>query len=364
MPGLVYSAHTTINKENTFMRNTTHPACAGIPTIVLFALALCLFMNATHGDDKIAEYYPAEPDPFMGNWQGRWSEDEDVDPVVTAQIIAHGRDRYQVRLAPQLFMRCAPLAIIDAQVKNGVLRFDQDGYQGEIRDGRFTGSRRSGRLTFEMSRVVHQPPTLNAPPPENAVVLFDGAHFDAWDNADGWVLVPENAMMVTPDAGDLVSKQRFKDVQLHVEFRIPFMPVLRGQSRGNSGVFVQDEYEVQVLDSYGLDGYYDECGALYKVSAPYVNAALPPTQWQTYDITYRAARFNEDGTVKEYPRMTVYHNGFIIQRDQEMPWRTAWKEKDRLLPPPTEPGVIKLQSHRSHYVQFRNVWVVDLGAGE
>lgn len=337
----------------------THP-CA----IVVSALTLCLLAGMACAQNEADEYYPSEPDPFMGNWSGRWSEDEDVDPVITAQIIAHGRDRYQIRLAPQLFMRCRPHAIIETRAENGVLRFNQDGYQGEIRNGRFTGSRGSGRTTFEMARVTHIPPSLGAEPPEHAIVLFDGTNFDAWDNSNGWVLADDNAMMVTPDAGDLISKQRFKDLYLHVEFRTPFMPTLRGQSRGNSGVFVQDEYEVQVLDSYGLEGYYDECGALYKVSAPYVNATLPPTEWQTFEITYRAARFNDDGSVKEYPRMTVYHNGYVIQKEQEMRWRTAWKEHSRLQPPPTEPGTVKLQSHRSHYVQFRNVWAIDLGAGE
>lgn len=340
-------------------------AFAAIAALVALVAAGAVVVNAqaqTRG--SVDEYYPAEPDPFMGNWEGRLSEEEEVDPVITAQVIALGRDRYQVRLAPKLFMRSPPRVIIEATAKNGVLTFDQDGYSGTIQGDRFTGARRSGRVTYEMSRTVHQPPTMGMAPPDNALVLFDGANFDAWQDAAGWVLADGNAMMVTPDGSDLVSKARFKDVQLHIEFRTPFMPGQRGQSRGNSGVFVQDQYEIQVLDSYGLDGYYDECGALYKVSAPYVNACLPPTQWQTYDITFHAARFNEDGTVKEYPRMTVLHNGFVIQKDQEIPWITAWKEKERLQPPPTEPGAIKLQSHRSHYVQFRNVWVVDLGAAE
>ncbi|HDP34782.1 MAG TPA: DUF1080 domain-containing protein [Candidatus Hydrogenedentes bacterium] len=307
----------------------------------------------------VEEMYPSEPDPFMGNWEGRWSDD-DVDPTITAQVFPLGRGRYQIRLAAKLFMRCPTLAIIETPVKNGALTFNEQGYQGEIRNGRFTGARRTGRVTFEMKRTTHEPPTLGAAPPENAIVLFNGANFDSWNNTDGWELTDDGAMMVTPDAGDLVSKKKFKDVRLHVEFRTPLQPNERGQSRGNSGVFVQDVYEVQVLDSYGLEGTYDECGALYKVSAPYVNAALPPTQWQTYDITYRAARFNDDGTVREYPRMTVLHNGFVIQHEQEIPWITAWKEVERLQPPPVERGAVKLQSHRAHYVQYRNIWVVDM----
>ncbi len=329
--------------------------------MALVALLLCLAASVAYAQRfTVEEMFPEEPDPFMGNWMGRWSEEEDVDPVITAQIISLGRDHYQIRLAPKLFMRARPLAVIETRARDGVLSFDDQGYRGEIQGGRFTGGRRTGRLTFEMTRVVHEPPTLGAPPPDNAIVLFDGTNFDAWENADNWELVDDDAMMVLPDSGDLVSKQKFKDVQLHVEFRTPYQPTERGQSRGNSGVFVQDEYEVQVLDSYGLEGYYDECGALYKVSAPYVNATLPPAQWQTYDITFRAARFDEDGEVSEYPRMTVLHNGYVIQYEQVIPEITAWKEHSRLQPPPKEPGAIKLQSHRAHYVQFRNVWVVDL----
>lgn len=303
--------------------------------------------------------YPTQLDPFVGNWQGRWSAEEDVNPDITAQVVSLGRDKYQIRLATKLFMRCPVLAIIEVKEEDGVLSFNEQGYQGEIRDGRFTGARRTGNITFEMTKLNYESPTLGASPPENATVLFDGTNLDAWDNTDGWVLTDDGAMMVTPDAGDLISKEKYKDLQMHIEFRTPFQPKERGQGRGNSGVIVQDMYEVQVLDSFGLEGSFDECGALYKVSAPYVNAALPPTHWQTYDITYRAARFNNDGTVKEYPRMTVLHNGFVIQKDQDIPQITAWKENERLQPPPAEPGNIKLQSHGSHYVQYRNIWMIE-----
>jgi len=137
------------------------------------------------------------------------------------------------------------------------------------------------------------------------------------------------------------------------------MPSARGQQRGNSGVFFQSTYEVQILDSYGLEGYYNECGALYKVAAPKVNACAPPLQWQTYDIIYRAPRHDANGKLVEFPRMTVRHNGVLIHNDQEMPWRTDWKEEGRLKPAPTEPGNIKMQAH-GNYVQFRNIWAVDL----
>ncbi|HQM99689.1 MAG TPA: DUF1080 domain-containing protein [Candidatus Hydrogenedentes bacterium] len=321
------------------------------------------FLPCARAQRSLVELYPETPDPFVGNWQGRWSGDVDVDPDVAAQVVAQGRGKYLVRLTSKLFMRSTLWELAEAEAKDGVLQFKGEEYKGEIRDGKFTGGRNSGSSTFSMSRILFAPPALGAAPPANAEVLFDGANFDAWEGVEGWVPVDDNAMMVTPDASDLVSKKKYSDVQLHVEFRLPFMPKERGQSRGNSGVFVQEVYEVQVLDSFGLEGYYDDCGALYKVSPPRVNACLPPTEWQTYDITYHAARFNEDGTVKSYPRMTVLHNGFVIQQDQEIPQITAWKEVERLQPPPAQPGSIKLQSHRNHYVQFRNVWVVDLGTG-
>lgn len=331
--------------------------------VLLAAIYAAVFMPNARAQRSEAEFYPESPDPFTGNWRGRWSGDVDVDPDIAAQVIARGRGKYLIRLTSKLFMRSTLWALVEGKVNDGVLKFDGDGYKGEIRDGKFIGRRSSGQDTFSMSRIFYSPPTLGAAPPDNAEILFDGTNFDAWEGAGGWVPVDGNAMMVTPDASDLVSKKKYKDVQLHVEFRLPFMPKERGQARGNSGVFVQDVYEIQVLDSFGLEGYYDECGALYKVSPPRVNACLPPTEWQTYDITYRAARFNDDGTVKSYPRMTVLHNGFVIQQDQEIPQITAWKEEERLQPPPAEPGAIKLQSHRSHYVQFRNIWVVDLAAG-
>ena len=333
-------------------------SCTGRIIAALLLVLVGVAITPVYGND-ISKIYPTELDPLVGNWQGRWSPQQEVNPDITAQVVSLGRGRYKIRLATKLFMRCPVLAIIETTLKKGVLKFNEQGYQGEIRDGRFTGARRSGKITFEMTKLIYESPTLGAAPPENATVLFDGTNFDAWDNSEGWVITEEGAMMVTPDTSDLVSKEKYKNLKLHVEFRTPFQPKERGQSRGNSGVFVQDVYEVQVHDSFGHEGCFDECGALYKVSAPYVNAALPPTHWQTYDITYRAARFNEAGVVEEYPRMTVLHNGYVIQKDQEIPEITAWTEEERLKPPPNASGTIKLQSHGAHYVQYRNIWMVE-----
>ncbi len=318
---------------------------------------LLLYPDASMAEE-LEEYFPAEADPLVGDYIGRWSEAEDVDPEIAAQVIALGRDKYRVRLVSKLDMRCP--AHIDVQVKadDGALHFDASGIEGVIKDGRITGGR--GRMkTFELEKVVRESPTLGAPAPEGATVLFDGSNLDHWTGTDGWEVLNGEVLMVTPDGDYIETKQHYKDVKLHVEFRTPFMPKARGQQRGNSGVFFQKEFEVQVLDSYGLEGLNNECGALYKVSAPKVNACAPPLQWQTYDVEYRAPRFDAQGEVSAYPRITVRHNGVLIHNDQEIPWITGWKEKDRLAPMPQEPGPIRLQGH-NNYVQFRNIWLVDL----
>lgn len=307
----------------------------------------------------VEEQFPAAPDPFLGDWVGRWSAEEDIDPDIAAQVFPLGRDRYQINIVPKLDMRCPPLLVLEVEKTGDTLAFKDGGYFGEFRGDTCTGGRRAGGATFEMKKVTRLSPTLGEKAPEGAVVLFDGANLDQWQPAEGWEILPDGALMVTPDGKDLKTKAAFADARLHIEFRTPLLPSARGQQRGNSGVFLQDAYEVQILDSYGLDGFYNECGALYKVSAPHVNACAPPVQWQTFDITYRAPRYDAEGKLVEYPRMTVYHNGVLIHNDQEMRWRTDWKEKDRLQPPPTEPGPIRLQAHHN-YVQFRNIWIVDL----
>ncbi len=323
-----------------------------------FAIQVC-FAAAAVAAITFEDCFPEEADPLVGNWKGRWSEDEDVDPDIAAQVFALGQDRYQIRLVSKLFMRAPPIAIVEETLEDGKLTFDTHGLRGEITPEGITGARGRGRVTFGMDKFYHVSPTMGMAPPENAIVLFDGSNFDQWRDPEGWELLDDGVMMVTPDGKNLHSKQHFESVHLHVEFRLPSMPRSRGQSRGNSGVFLQGVYEVQVLDSFGLEGYYDECGALYKVSPPWVNACLPPLEWQTFDITYHAPKFNDDGELEAYPRMTVLHNGILIQNDREMPEITAWREEGRLAPPPSAPGPIMLQAH-GNYVQFRNVWLQEL----
>lgn len=328
------------------------------PHMLVLLAALLACSMAGYAARSLEDVYPDDTDPLMGNYEGRWSEEEDVDPEAAAQVIPLGRDRYRVIVLSKLDMRCPPKLDIEVRSKNNRIEFDEHGFHGKIADGVFTGG--TGRMkTFRMEKVTRPIPTLGAKPPEGAVVLFDGTGFDAWTGAGGWKLLDGGVALLTPDGDNLKSKQKFKDARLHIEFRLPFLPRMRGQQRGNSGVFLQDTYEVQILDSYGLEGFCNECGALYKVAAPKVNACRPPLQWQTYDIEYHAPRYDDSGKLTANPVMTVRHNGVLVHHQQEMPWITGWKEKDRLKPPPSEPLPIRLQSHHN-YMQFRNIWLVEL----
>ncbi len=330
--------------------------------VVALCAAACLTMCAP-GLAGPEDAFPDKADPFVGDYKGRWKGDVSIDPEIAAQVIALGGGRYRIRLVTKLDMRTPPIDIVEAEAKDGRIAFQAGRTQGEIQAGRITGTSTDGTYQFEMEKTTRLSPTLGEKPPEGAIVLFDGSNLDAWDGVEGWEILDGGVLMVTPKGGWLRTKQRFTDVKLHIEFRNSFMPEARGQQRSNSGVFLQKWYEVQILDSYGLEGYYNECGGLYKLAAPRVNACAPPLQWQTYDIEYRAPRFDKLGDLTAYARITVDHNGVQIHNDQELWWITAFTEEERLAPPPHEPAPIRLQGH-SNYVQFRNIWLVDLAKSE
>ena len=198
----------------------------------------------------------------------------------------------------------------------------------------------------------------STPPPKDAIVLFDGKSLDNWTKTDGktaahWKLVDGGAMEVVK-GGNIITKEKFDgSFKLHVEFRVPYMPEAKGQARGNSGVYVQGRYEVQVLDSYALDSKDDDCGAIYKVSKPKVNACKAPTVWQSYDIEFTAPKYDGDKKV-EPAVMTVYQNGVLIQDQVKI---NVDNTTAGLGGKPSTPGPIMLQDH-GNPVQFRNIWIV------
>ncbi|MBN1359856.1 MAG: PmoA family protein [Sedimentisphaerales bacterium] len=194
--------------------------------------------------------------------------------------------------------------------------------------------------------------------PAGATALFDGSdpELSLWQRDGGGEIgwqVADDVVQIAPNTGSIVTKQPYRDFILHVEFKTPNMPQARGQARGNSGVYLQKRYELQILDSYGLEPKNNDCGAIYQVKAPDVNACKKPEEWQSYDILFRAARFEGDKKVAD-ARITVYQNGVLIHDDVAIQNKTGAGR-----PEGPDPGPILLQDHGNR-VSFRNLWIAPL----
>jgi hypothetical protein len=206
-------------------------------------------------------------------------------------------------------------------------------------------------------------PALPVPPPADAIVLFDGHGLAKWVGDSGsaprWRLVPGQAMEVAPGTGTLSTRAGFGDVQLHVEWASPDPARGKDQDRGNSGVFLMGRYEVQVLDSYDNVTYADgQAAAVYGQYPPLVNVSRRPGEWQSYDIVWHRPRFGEGGKLLKPARLTVFHNGVLVQDDVELTGPTGHHVR-----PPYEMHPdrlpIALQDH-GHKVRFRNIWLREL----
>ncbi len=206
---------------------------------------------------------------------------------------------------------------------------------------------REGKQVGRLERVERQSPTLGAQPPKDAIVLFDGT------NTDQFTVAQMTADGLLMQGADL--KPMFQDFNLHVEFRLPYMPEATGQARGNSGLYLQSRYELQVLDSFAEEPTFNGIGSLYRTRAPDTNMCLPPLQWQTYDVAFTAPRWASDGTKVRNTHITAWLNGVKVQDNVELPNKTgAGKEEEPTLLP------IKFQNHKDP-VRFRNIWIIDRG---
>jgi hypothetical protein len=206
---------------------------------------------------------------------------------------------------------------------------------------------------------VITPGKRDADPPSDAIVLFNGQNLSRWQSADGsaakWKVVDGYAE-VAPGTGDILTRDKFGDSQLHIEWATPIVPKGEGQERGNSGVFLMERYEVQLLDSYDNKTYYHgQAGAVYKQHAPLVNASRKPGEWQTYDIVFRAPKFDEQGKVIERARLTVFHNGVLIQNNVEI-YGITYNDRPALYIPHSPQEPLRLQDH-GNPTRYRNIWI-------
>lgn len=295
--------------------------------------------------------------PFMGEYEGSFHPDPKVTFKAFAKVVQESETLYRVVLytgpeTPVTEGACVEIYAVaqgdEAQITG---RSGGYGWGGQIKDGNLRAGSGYGQY-WELKKIESGSPRAGVKPPAGAVVLlpFDPqkpADLSAWTNPE-WKALDGGVMQAAPGKGANRTKQQFGDVKhLHIEFKLPLEPLNRGQGRANSGVYLSDHYEVQVLDSFGLTHTSGDCGGLYNIARATVNACLPPEVWQTYDITFRAPRLDESGKVKELPRITVLHNGVKIHDNIEIPLENHRAK-----------GPLQLQDH-SHPIQFRNVWVVE-----
>lgn len=301
---------------------------------------------------KVAD--PAQVDAdfaYQGEYAGRVGQDQ---TPVGVQIVAEGDGRFQAvgysgGLPGDGWNRQPPVRV-QGKLQDGQLRFQADEASAEWQDASLIIYDAEGNRLRKLPKVSRVSPTLGAKPPAGAVVLFDGTQ----DSLANW----KNGRMT--DDGLLMegttSKQEFGDHQVHFEFRLAYQPFDRGQGRSNSGIYLQGRYEVQILDSFGLEGKDNECGGLYSVAAPRVNMCYPPLAWQTFDIDFTAARYDQEGKLSAAPRISVRHNGISVHEDVELPGErstTAAPAKAG-----AEPGPIFLQNHGCP-LRYRNIWIVE-----
>ena len=344
-----------------------------------FLYAICLFVGMMVTSSSVAQL-PTFTDPDKAgpsfNVQGEYVGKVGGKQAIGIQVIAGGKAQFEGVLyrggLPGAGWDLGAVFHIKGQLTDEKatfvgahgeqLMFTNSNFQGTIKKGVFVGeaqmfANRLEDVTFRLAKVQRHSSTLGVKPPAGALVLFDGLDTDHWQKGklvDGKLL----------DVGT-TSKRNFGSVLIHIEFRCPYMPAARGKQRGNSGVYVKHEWEIQILDSFGWHhenrkferlSKFGRCGGIHEMVAPRINMSFPPLAWQTYDIDFTMARFDAAGKRTAPATITVRHNGVVIHDKYILPpvppGRNASTSKEG------QPGPIFLQDH-GNPVRFRNIWVVE-----
>jgi hypothetical protein len=268
-----------------------------------------------------------------------------------AQVIALGDDKFRVVIhkggLPGAGWDQSPKTEVEGKREGSTIVFTNknNDWTYSLADGVLKTTTSNGDV-YEMKKISRTSPSMGAKPPAGAEVLFDGTSADAWVNGK----IDERHFLRCGTK----SKAIFTNYTLHIEFLLPFKPLGRGQDRANSGVYFQDRYEVQVLDSFGLKGESNECGGIYTKHKPAVNMCFPPLVWQTYDVDFEAAKFDDTGKKIKNANMTVKHNGVLIHDHAEVNGTTTSAGINTETP---IGGPIQLQDH-GNPIYYRNIWAI------
>lgn len=226
-------------------------------------------------------------------------------------------------------------------------KFPPDGHKP------YSGSLSNGIISLSkgivLKKTQRKSPTMGKKAPKGAITLFDGSNKDEWQGGR----LDEKTRLLNTDGSDVRTRRKFNDYHMHLEFLLPYRPAARGQGRGNSGFYQIDHFEVQILDSFGLEGANNECGGIYSIKDSDVNACFPPLSWQTYDVDFTNAK-TKDGKKIKNAKITVRLNGIVIHDNFEIPRKTGGSRGE----PEGTPGPMKLQGH-GNPLQFRNIWIVE-----
>lgn len=341
----------------------------------LLSLAIMIGVaSAADPKDKVVWTDPADPTlPADFAIQGEYAS-----PTLGAQVIALGKSAFQAvvypgglpgagwdgksksLLAGKLDGSAAKFS--PAEGKRNYLAQSPDQFSATSKfppaghqemsgsaDGKVLKLTSSDGKSFELKKTVRVSPSMGEKAPSGAIVLFDGSNKDAWNGGR----IDDKTKLLNTDGGDIRSKQSFSNYTAHIEFMLPYRPDARGQGRGNSGFYQVLMYEVQVLDSFGLEGKDNECGGVYQKASCKTNMCLPPLTWQTYDVEFTNAVL-EGGKKVKNARLTLKHNGVVVHDNIEINGKTGGARND----PEGTPGPFLLQGH-GNPLQYRNIWVVE-----